>query len=229
VPPSPGPASGAREPAGGATGLHADAVGTLTAWTAPDGDQERLRSEFLEHLARHHDGLSRACVPAHLTASALVVDAAREHVLLVRHRKGGFWVQPGGHCEPTDRTLADAALREATEESGISGLGLAMPDPVDLDRHRLSAAFGTCGEHLDVRFLVVAPPEADPVASDEADEARWFSWDAVPADAVEDLGRLLARGRAASAPSPAAEPAAGQSTSASGRMSSPDAAATPSR
>jgi 8-oxo-dGTP pyrophosphatase MutT (NUDIX family) len=228
VAPSPEPASGPGEPPAGATGLHADAVRTLTAWTAPDDGQERLRTEFLVHLARHPDGLTRGCVPAHLTASALVLDAAGENVLLVRHRKGGFWVQPGGHCEPDDRTLADAALREATEESGISGLRLATPGPVDLDRHRLSAAFGTCGEHLDVRFVVVAPPAAQAVASPESDDAQWFSWDAVPADAVEDLGRLLDRGRATPARSPE-ESAAGQSTSDSGRMSSPDAAATPSR
>ncbi|MBW8810801.1 MAG: NUDIX domain-containing protein, partial [Lysobacter sp.] len=36
------------------------------------------------------------------------------------HRKGGFWVQCGGHLEPDDATLSAAALREATEESGIA-------------------------------------------------------------------------------------------------------------
>ena len=36
-------------------------------------DQDELRSSYLEFLADHPDGMTRACVPAHLTASALVL------------------------------------------------------------------------------------------------------------------------------------------------------------
>ena len=203
--------------------LHRDAVRVLTGWRAPDDEQERLRTSYVEHLRRHRDGLSRSCVPAHLTASALVVDAAGEHVLLALHRKGGFWAQVGGHCEPGDETLAGAALREATEESGIDGLRVLGPGPVDLDAHRLSGAFGSCGEHLDVRYVVVAPAGAEPVVSDESDDVRWFAWDALPRDAVVDLTRLVSAARERFAE-------VGQSgPSTSGAMSSPAAAATPSR
>jgi 8-oxo-dGTP pyrophosphatase MutT (NUDIX family) len=139
----------------------------------------------------------RDCVPAHLTASALVLDHAGERVLLTLHRKGGFWGQLGGHCEPQDGTLAAAALREATEESGIAGLRLVGDGPVDLDRHALSTAFGTCGEHLDVRYAVVAPPGAEPVVSEESDDLAWFSAGDLPGTAVEDLARLVRRARAA--------------------------------
>jgi 8-oxo-dGTP pyrophosphatase MutT (NUDIX family) len=203
--------------------LHADAVRVLTGWRAPDEEQERLRTSYVEHLRRHRDGLSRSCAPAHLTASALVVDATGEHVLLALHRKGGFWAQVGGHCEPGDETLSGAALREATEESGIDGLRLLGSGPVDLDAHQLSGAFGSCGEHLDVRFLVVAPAGAEPVVSDESDDVRWFGWDALPREAVVDLTRLTSAARALLAE--VGQP--GPSTS--GAMSSPAAAATPSR
>ena len=40
-----------------------------------------------------------------------------------------MWLQMGGHCEPGDTTLADAALREAAEESGIAGLTPAAGRP----------------------------------------------------------------------------------------------------
>jgi 8-oxo-dGTP pyrophosphatase MutT (NUDIX family) len=178
-------------------GLHADALRTLTGWAAPDDPQERLRTAYVEHLRTHDDGMLKSCVPAHVTASVMVLDADAERVLLTLHRKGGFWGQLGGHCEPQDATLAAAALREATEESGIAGLRLVGDAPVDLDRHALSTAFGTCGEHLDVRYAVVAPPGAEPVVSEESDDLAWFPAGALPPAAVDDLGRLVRRARAA--------------------------------
>ncbi len=179
------------------TALHDDALRSLTGWPAPDDDQERLRTAYVEHLRGHDDGLLKSCVPAHLTASAMVLDHSGERVLLTLHRKGGFWGQLGGHCEPLDGSLAEAALREATEESGMAGLRLVGDAPVDLDRHALSSAFGSCGEHLDVRYAVVAPPGAEPVVSDESDDLAWFAADALPAAAVADLSRLVGRARAA--------------------------------
>lgn len=200
-------------------GLHADALRTLTRWVAPDDPQEQLRSAYVEHLRTHDDGMLRSCVPAHLTASAMVLDHTGERVLLTLHRKGGFWGQLGGHCEPQDDTLAAAALREASEESGIGGLRLLGDGPADLDRHALSTAFGTCGEHLDVRYAVVAPPGADPVVSEESDDLAWFPAGALPGAAVADLARLVQRARTVLA----------QRSTQSSDRSSPAVADTPSR
>jgi 8-oxo-dGTP pyrophosphatase MutT (NUDIX family) len=182
--------------------LHDDASEVLGAWrptvTGPEATaQNRLRREFVDHLRAHPDGLLRSCVPAHLTASALVLDATGRRALLTLHRKGGFWGQLGGHCEPEDTTLAGAAVREAIEESGIADLVLLLDGPVDLDRHELSAAFGTCREHLDVRYAMVAPPGAEPVASDESRDLAWWPLDALPPEAVRDLTRLVTRAREA--------------------------------
>lgn len=177
--------------------LPADARATLRSWSPPDADQAALRTAYLTHLADHADGVWRECVPAHVTASALVLDADAERVLLTLHRKGGFWGQLGGHCEPQDSTLGGAALREATEESGIAGLRLVGAGPVDLDRHELSSAFGPCGAHLDVRYAMVAPPGAQPVVSGESHDVAWFGVDGLPPEAVLDLERLVTRARRA--------------------------------
>ncbi len=176
--------------------LHADALRGLVDWAAPDDGQDALRTTYVDHLHSHSDGMWRGCVPAHLTASAMVLDATARRALLTLHGKGGFWVQLGGHCEPGDRTLAAAALREATEESGMPGLRIVGAGPVDLDHHRLSRAFGSCGEHLDVRYAVVAPDGAKPVRSAESADLRWFDVDALPPTAHDDLRRLVARARA---------------------------------
>ena len=178
------------------SGLHSDALRVLRTFRPDDDDQEQLRASYLAFLAMHTDGMTRDCVPAHLTASALVLDATASHVLLTLHRKGGFWAQVGGHCEPADATLADAALREAREESGIDGLRLVGGGPVDLDRHALSSAFGTCGEHLDVRYAVVAPAGARPTVSVESSDVAWFPADDLP-DGCVDIDDLVTRARRA--------------------------------
>lgn len=183
---------------GPAASLHADALAVLVGWRPPDADQAALRAAYIDHLRRHPaDGALITGGPAHLTASGLVLDPSGDRVLLTLHRKGNFWVQTGGHIEAGDQSVAAAALREAREETGIEGLRLVSDSPVDLDRHTLSSAFGRCREHLDVRFAVVAPVGAEPVVSEESHDVAWFSADALPPEAVEDLDRLVTAARSA--------------------------------
>jgi 8-oxo-dGTP pyrophosphatase MutT (NUDIX family) len=172
------------------------AVEALTSYRAFGAEQQRLRSEYLRHLAEHPDGIWKSGPPAHLTASCFVLDPSAENVLLTLHRKGGFWVQFGGHLEPADTSLAQAALREANEESGVPGLVLlpkAQPQPVGLHRHPLSAAFGRCREHLDVAYVAIAESSALPGVSDESDDVAWWPVGRLPVGTVPDLsGRLAA-------------------------------------
>ena len=147
-------------------------------------------SAFREALAAP-DGASRGRQAGHLTASAVVLDPAGTCVLLVLHRKVGLWLQPGGHVDDTDASLSAAAVREATEETGVRGL-VVDPLPVDLDRHP-----APCGarEHLDVRFLVRAPALAAPVVSEESLDVRWWPVGGLPEQRV-DLGPLVRAGLA---------------------------------
>ena len=175
---------------------HASAVATLSTWTASDPAQDTLRRAYLEHLAAHPDATSRDGPPAHLTASCFVLDERAAWTLLTLHRKGGFWVQFGGHAEAGDVSLAETALREGREESGIADLALLGPDPADLDRHALSAAFGRCREHLDVGFVAVVPRTILPSVSLESNDVAWWPVDALPEGAVADLPVRLARAAA---------------------------------
>ncbi|TDD89370.1 NUDIX domain-containing protein [Actinomadura rubrisoli] len=174
--------------------MYADAVRVLRGWSAPDADQERVRLEFLRHLEEHPaDGLWRECAAGHLTASTAVLDASRSRVLLTLHAKIKAWLQLGGHCEPADRTLAGAALREATEESGIAGLRL-LPGPVQLDRHAVRChPQGTW--HLDVQYVAIAPQDARHAVSDESDDLAWFPVDALPETSDDVVRALVARAR----------------------------------
>jgi 8-oxo-dGTP pyrophosphatase MutT (NUDIX family) len=120
-----------------------------------------------------------------------VIDPAGARVLLTLHRKLRQWLQMGGHCEPEDATLADAALREAAEESGIDGLTLLPGGPLRLDRHRTP-----CAWHLDVQYAALAPAGALEQVSEESLELRWYGYGEVAAVADESVVRLTERARA---------------------------------
>lgn len=158
------------------------------------------RDAFEGHLASYEDVLWRDGPPEHFTASAVVFSADLSQVLLVLHKKAKLWLQPGGHFEDGDTTVAGAAVREATEESGIDGL-TAVPGALFLHRHDLAAAFGRCTAHWDLRIAAVAPPGATITVSDESDDVRWWPVDDLPDPTDPDLAECidLLRGQLVSA------------------------------
>jgi 8-oxo-dGTP pyrophosphatase MutT (NUDIX family) len=161
------------------------------------GDRQRI----LDFVRRHENPFDRAIAEGHLTGSAITVSADGRHVLLLHHRKLDRWLQPGGHGEPGETTGEEVALREAFEETGLRGLALhpRAPRPLDVDVHDIPARPGEpAHEHLDLRYLVVAPRAA--VLSPDVAELhalRWVDWVQVPALFPDHgLSRALAKARA---------------------------------
>lgn len=109
--------------------------------------------------------------PGHVTASAFVVHPLEPAAALMKHRKLGRWLQPGGHVEPDDSGIEAAARREVREEIGISRL--SSFGVTDVDVH----VFPETGDqpqhlHLDVRIGFVAHSDRL-VDGGESDGVRW--------------------------------------------------------
>lgn len=145
----------------------------LVAYHPTDPREAVFRQRMLDLLqlsaptSRHH------FEPGHLTASGFVVSPEGDALLLIFHKKLGIWVQPGGHVEPTDGSLLEAARREVEEE-----VGLALPADeaaaiFDLDVHSIPARKGEPEhEHFDVRYRFRSPTR-DFVRTDEVLDVRW--------------------------------------------------------
>ena len=86
------------------------------------------------------------------------------------HRKLGRWFQPGGHADG-DANLANVAFREASEETGIEDLAVVVP-AIDVDVHEVDLPDGI-HLHLDVRYLVLAPPDAVAPGNHESLRLAW--------------------------------------------------------
>jgi coenzyme F420-0:L-glutamate ligase len=170
--------------------LHLDAVVVVSAFPVTTQAQGSIRQAFLAFLAARPDATSRTCVPGHLTASTVVLDLARRSVLLTLHPRVGRWVQVGGHCEPGDRSVLDAAVREAREESGIGALSFD-PQPICLDVHPVTCSLGVPTRHFDVTYVAVAPEGAAVTRSDESVDLRWFGWEELPSDVAPGVAGMI--------------------------------------
>ncbi|WP_243062274.1 NUDIX hydrolase [Humibacter sp. RRB41] len=149
------------------------------------------RDAYIEFVSSRGDAsLRRDGGPEHVTASCFVFSPDLESTLLCFHRKGNFWVQFGGHIEPEDDTVADAAVREAREESGIHDLTLLTESIVDLNRHELNSGF-SCATHWDVGFVAIADPHATITVSDESEDVRWFPLHDLPPNTPDGLTTRL--------------------------------------
>ena len=130
--------------------------------------------------------------PGHFTASAFVISPDRAQMLLIRHRKLGLWLQPGGHFEDGDQSLLAAAEREAREETGLPRLRVESP-LFDLDIHVIPGwADQPAHLHLDLRVLFQAE-SWETVIGDDVMDVRWFPLEKL-AEKVGDGARPVLAG-----------------------------------
>lgn len=135
--------------------------------------------------------LDRSARREHVTASCFVFDPGLDHVLLALHRKVRLWLQLGGHVEPGDASCADAALREAREESGLAAVSLLGTTPGDVERIDVSAAIPGCAVHWDLGYVAIADAADTIAVSAESEELAWWPLDGLPADVPASFAARL--------------------------------------
>jgi 8-oxo-dGTP pyrophosphatase MutT (NUDIX family) len=139
---------------------------------------------FLETCTQNP--LSRDTPEGHMTASCVAIHPNQPWMVILWHKKIGRWVQPGGHVEDLDESVADASLRELCEETGATATDIAkFLGIVDIDVHPIPAHKDQ-PEHLhyDVRFGLVMSDNWEP-----GEGSQWMS----AADVIAKLDPPTAR------------------------------------
>ncbi|MFL6110982.1 MAG: NUDIX hydrolase [Catenulispora sp.] len=152
--------------------LHPDQAGRLAVFTGALAGGERMTE--------------RKTLPGHVTVGAFVVDDAGR-LLQIAHKALRRWLNPGGHTEPGDATLADAARRELREETGLGPEHVTLlGDPVlplAIDVHHIPANPAKDEPehwHFDCRYafrLGGTGAAAVELQLDEVDDHRWIPFD----------------------------------------------------
>ncbi|MGH9399876.1 MAG: NUDIX hydrolase [Thermoanaerobaculia bacterium] len=169
-------------------------IAGLVHYAAADPEEEAALLRILRFLAQSSDPFGRANPEGHITGSAVIGRPGGAAFLLVRHRKLGRWLQPGGHTDAADADVLSTALREAREETGLSTLTVLQGGrPFDVDVHLIPERPGDpAHHHFDLRYLVVTSEAALTAQADEVAGARWFTLDEALAAGVDgSLARAL--------------------------------------
>jgi ADP-ribose pyrophosphatase YjhB (NUDIX family) len=133
-------------------------------------------------LCPHCGGLLDRWDQPRVTVDAVVVREPGRVLLVERAAPPPGWALPGGFVDAGE-TLEEAVVRELREETGLRAREVVQfhtySDPARDPRHPTVSTI----------FLVDA--DGEPRAGDDAHEARFFPWDALPGPMAFDHERLV--------------------------------------
>lgn len=160
-------------------------AGAVESFVPGCPQEEADRAEMLTCLARFDNLRTRENPLCHFTASAWIVNPARDRVLMIYHNIYRSWAWVGGHGDGAEDLLA-VAVRETREETGVTAVRPLRASPLSLeilpvDPHVKRGAFVCAHLHLNLTYLLEADEtELLRIKPDENSGVAWMS----PAEAV---------------------------------------------
>lgn len=139
---------------------------------------------FLKYISEFDNILTRENEYAHFCSSALIVNKAKDKVLMVYHNIYKSWCWVGGHADG-ESDLIEQAKREINEETGITRFKALSENFISIDTlpvfgHFKRGKYVPAHTHLNVAFLFVAD-DSEPlrVKEDENSKVEWIDIDKV--------------------------------------------------
>lgn len=149
----------------------------------PVNEQEqRDKALMLDYMDKNPDAFFRSDLVAHMTASAWIVNTARDRVLMVYHNIYDSWSWTGGHADGEENLLG-VALREATEETGVKNVRpmteeIFSLEVLTVDGHEKRGEYVPSHLHMNVTYLLEADENQElQIREDENSAVAWFDLD----------------------------------------------------
>lgn len=169
----------------------------IEGYQAFDEREEASRQAFLYYLQAFGDDIwTRDNLTGHLTASAWVVNPARNKVLMAFHNIFQSWAWLGGHADG-DRNLLAVAQREVEEESGVKNLKVLSESPIEVDVSQVKSHIKRGRQvaahlHYNLTFLFEADENENLVEQpDENSGVKWVGFDEIERECSEDYMLLV--------------------------------------
>ena len=164
-----------------------DSIKTYTPYNEQEERDKRVILDFLTHGDKV---FSRENQVAHFTASAWVVNKARDKVLMIYHNTYNSWAWTGGHADGNE-DLLEVAISEVMEETGVHKIKPVMEaifslEVLTVDGHIKRGNYIPSHLHMNVTFLIEGDErEALVVKPDENSGVAWVPKDKVSEECSE--------------------------------------------
>lgn len=158
-----------------------DTMHIVTQYLTSFPEEKQNLAELCQNLRMGTDLFSRKQALGHITCSGLVLGRDGT-VLMIHHRVLDKWLLPGGHLESTDNSLQNAAMRELTEELGLSEDKISTSPhwpagvTIDIDPHRIPENPSKAEPehtHWDFRYVFEIRDSKFSIQIEEVFDAGW--------------------------------------------------------
>ena len=147
----------------------------------PTNEQEtKDRDLILRAMGTLSDVLTRNNEILHFTASAIVLNPSRTHVLMVYHNIYNSWSWTGGHADG-EPDLFKVAKKELMEEAGLTEVKAIQEEMISLDilpviGHKKNGKYVAPHLHFNATYLFEVQDDAQlQVKADEDSAVSWIA------------------------------------------------------
>ena len=146
-----------------------------------DEQEKNDKDYFLRFINTFDDTLTRNNIFGHFSASAFVINKARNKMVVVYHIINDGWIYPGGHADG-ESDLLSVAIREVEEETGLKTKvlynGIYAIQANSVQPHIKNKKFVSAHTHFDVIYILEADDTIPLVyREDESKGVKWIAFE----------------------------------------------------
>lgn len=157
----------------------ADLLNELKHFAPADASEKDSVAATIAFIQAEPDAFHRHLKKGHVCGSALLVGYGGDKVLLMFHKGLGRWLHFGGHADG-EENIANVAMRETIEESGIENVTLLSDGIVDVDVHIIPdrpSKNEAEHPHYDIRYVFQTDETDFALTDGGVSDLQWVGWD----------------------------------------------------